>query len=596
MFALAGTQVVGRVAGVELQVEDDSVSRRHAELEVSPSGAVVVRDLGSANGTHVNGERIDGEVTLSPGDLVSFGSTDFQFESGAAAARAPLARAAPRDLGVPTRRGASALPKDEPPEEEELGTDGGGGIAGLLADPKKKKLVMFGGVGAAVVLLLVVGLALSGPKGPPPGEGGGAASGEGPMSEHQQAEELEAAISECRTYSSTQLSSPDWARAEAACQRALEIEPIHPEGNALLRKIRTEREVSETIQKANKALARLRDDEAVELFKKIPADSVYYLEIKTKAMEVADRVRKRSGEDCRRYYNNGNYAIALEPCERYATLACQSMALKDLMPAVGETTCFQGRCPKGSWKPRDETYFKFLQARYRKDPNAPAWACPVYAILRPTVTGTEDNAEKTMLAKYKQQYGEPQIAEGIKDYWRGQANEAIATLQKIRSNTDKAQYHHQVDELVRDITSAEQLFKSVGTSLQQENPDGAADMLREALALDEKTLGKDMVEKYSSFFRSDAVKSMAKVAYQVGKQKADRSNRDRACMTWKTGWEFYKGDADLAKAVSACSNWADGALSQAQTCEDLDKVLVFAVDGDGFKERVAKAKADNHCP
>lgn len=57
-----------------LVVTDSLVSRRHLALGMSASGATVV-DLGSRNGTMVNGERILSEVFLRPGDLVEFGRT-----------------------------------------------------------------------------------------------------------------------------------------------------------------------------------------------------------------------------------------------------------------------------------------------------------------------------------------------------------------------------------------------------------------------------------------------------------------------------------------------------------------------------------------
>jgi pSer/pThr/pTyr-binding forkhead associated (FHA) protein len=61
-----------------VQVEDQNVSRRHAELR--PSGASwTVRDLGSTNGVKVNGRRVS-STRLSPGDQVTIGTTTFLFD------------------------------------------------------------------------------------------------------------------------------------------------------------------------------------------------------------------------------------------------------------------------------------------------------------------------------------------------------------------------------------------------------------------------------------------------------------------------------------------------------------------------------------
>ena len=67
--------LVGRALACDLPVSDATVSRRHAELE-GLDGAILVRDLGSTNGTFVNGERIR-EAVVPPGARLGFGKMDF---------------------------------------------------------------------------------------------------------------------------------------------------------------------------------------------------------------------------------------------------------------------------------------------------------------------------------------------------------------------------------------------------------------------------------------------------------------------------------------------------------------------------------------
>lgn len=69
--------LVGRSSLCDVPVEDPTVSRRHASLEVAAGGAVRVRDLGSLNGTFVNGSRVADQVAV-PGDEVSFGRAAFR--------------------------------------------------------------------------------------------------------------------------------------------------------------------------------------------------------------------------------------------------------------------------------------------------------------------------------------------------------------------------------------------------------------------------------------------------------------------------------------------------------------------------------------
>jgi pSer/pThr/pTyr-binding forkhead associated (FHA) protein len=72
--------IIGRLAGCAVVVSDLNVSRRHAQ--VRRSGTVfVVSDLGSTNGTMVNGSRIDGDTVLHDGDVISVGATQMRFEA-----------------------------------------------------------------------------------------------------------------------------------------------------------------------------------------------------------------------------------------------------------------------------------------------------------------------------------------------------------------------------------------------------------------------------------------------------------------------------------------------------------------------------------
>jgi two-component system, cell cycle response regulator len=72
--------IIGRGADTDLQVDRDSVSRRHAKIIRTPSG-FLVKDLGSTNGTYVNDQPAQ-EQDLRDGDKVKIGNTIFKFLSG----------------------------------------------------------------------------------------------------------------------------------------------------------------------------------------------------------------------------------------------------------------------------------------------------------------------------------------------------------------------------------------------------------------------------------------------------------------------------------------------------------------------------------
>jgi pSer/pThr/pTyr-binding forkhead associated (FHA) protein len=67
-----GVSLVGRGRDAQIWINHESVSRRHAEVAVS-DGEVTVVDLGSRNGTFLNGQRIEGPTTIQCGDELRFG-------------------------------------------------------------------------------------------------------------------------------------------------------------------------------------------------------------------------------------------------------------------------------------------------------------------------------------------------------------------------------------------------------------------------------------------------------------------------------------------------------------------------------------------
>ena len=95
----AGGLTVGRKPGHSLQILDNSVSGKHAELVVDANG-VQVRDLGSTNGTRVGEERVL-EKRLAHGDRVTFGNVELAFEDATIGRLPPLGASGPAAVAAP---------------------------------------------------------------------------------------------------------------------------------------------------------------------------------------------------------------------------------------------------------------------------------------------------------------------------------------------------------------------------------------------------------------------------------------------------------------------------------------------------------------
>ena len=77
-LSAGGVYVVGR-EGADIVINDEKVSRKHAEIGLYGPGAYVLRDLASTNGTWVNGRPVGEKIKLANGNLIRVGDTQIRF-------------------------------------------------------------------------------------------------------------------------------------------------------------------------------------------------------------------------------------------------------------------------------------------------------------------------------------------------------------------------------------------------------------------------------------------------------------------------------------------------------------------------------------
>jgi pSer/pThr/pTyr-binding forkhead associated (FHA) protein len=116
--------IIGREQTADITISDPEISRRHARLFFQ-NGGYIIEDLGSTNGTFVNGQKISGPYLLRPGEVVNFGEhVSVLFESvqvdlnatvvsSAAALKSPIPAAAGK-TPLYTPPPAQAVPQAAP--------------------------------------------------------------------------------------------------------------------------------------------------------------------------------------------------------------------------------------------------------------------------------------------------------------------------------------------------------------------------------------------------------------------------------------------------------------------------------------------------
>jgi pSer/pThr/pTyr-binding forkhead associated (FHA) protein/tetratricopeptide (TPR) repeat protein len=147
--------VIGRANEATVSIPDTSVSRRHAQLR-KIGGGWAVSDLGSGNGTEINGSKIDEETPLRNGDVITLGDSEFSF--------ADSANTTDRHA-LPVRRPGSGAAASAPPPRRP-----GAAPSAMrprvsrsnMPDPEKiarrKKIQMFVALGALAFVMLLAGL------------------------------------------------------------------------------------------------------------------------------------------------------------------------------------------------------------------------------------------------------------------------------------------------------------------------------------------------------------------------------------------------------------------------------------------------------
>ncbi|HET9931048.1 MAG TPA: FHA domain-containing protein [Polyangiaceae bacterium] len=99
-----GETLLGRSPYCTIVLDDPRVSRQHAAIRMTAEG-LSIQDLGSRNGTLVNGQKLRGSLVLQAGDVVQLGAQEIEIELGADAATSSRRRLA--DTGDFTAAAAS---------------------------------------------------------------------------------------------------------------------------------------------------------------------------------------------------------------------------------------------------------------------------------------------------------------------------------------------------------------------------------------------------------------------------------------------------------------------------------------------------------
>ena len=234
---LPARAVIGRVAECDVVLDDDSVSRKHAELARDERGLYKLKDLDSANGTFLNGKRLGKEAVLVPeGAKLRFGDVELVLFRPAA--------------------------KTVSPEQ-------------------RRKLLLYGALGLAV-LLVAIGLVKSSHRA-------------GPAQEVSDGDEAGAAADQAQAA----LESERFDEAARLAQAAIDKDPLAQAPRKLLAQARRELESQKAFNDALAKAQVGREDEALQFLSRVSPQSRFFARARIKAKDLAVAIQRVHGSACR---------------------------------------------------------------------------------------------------------------------------------------------------------------------------------------------------------------------------------------------------------------------------------------------------------
>lgn len=301
-----GEYVVGRANDNPICIPDTSVSRKHILIR-RLGGGWEVSDLGSGNGTLLNGEPLTDAMPLSHGDTLVLGDTELTFNDSSNAtmmmamppapparparggARAAAAPAPAADAGEGEEGELAAVPRRPPPRPEGRVRTSRGRAAAAPADPnaqkRKKRLLL---LTAAVFVMLVGLLAIMKVKQQQEAE----AARKKAMAAQQHRAEIDALFQDAKNL----IRDNKWTEAKAKLLELQEAEPNYGQLPDYLARVEKEIPNQQALDAARGALEKGQLAAAATSLNTVSKDTVLFEQVRSLRTSLNDKADKRVRE------------------------------------------------------------------------------------------------------------------------------------------------------------------------------------------------------------------------------------------------------------------------------------------------------------
>ena len=481
-------QVAGRHVDCDLVIHDSSVSRRHFELTRTPDG-YRLKDLGSGNGTLVNGEAVS-EILLTHGMVIEAGITRLQWQDP----RVPAPVAAPSEAEktqmidiaqlqrdpsfAPGRRPGDKPGTHRPPPEamERPRTDSvrrperERTRTASRPRPEGSRALQWVGLCAVGLLALIGALSLLGLL--PSGD--------------EEARETQAGITAAKVGSAVLMSEGleafkawRWADARRLFEAAREQSPDPTDAEDALERVAQEELASKAMEAVRVSMESNRYQEAIKKLGEVPDTSVYFGDAQALISDAKEGIVSRHLETARTLFGAEKRAQAID--ELQAALA--------VMPADAEVTGLLREYRAADPEPEPRAR-KTGTSRRRQARRGRSTAPPQTTTKRRKKSGFELEPDWPDDPPASQPTPEPlDMAPALSKYSAGKFSDATRILERVMRNTDSDRQRAKAKRLISDIRAFQNLWETGNADAAAENLSGAISSLKHARVLDKSISG-----------------------------------------------------------------------------------------------------------
>jgi len=494
---------VGRDAELEVFLDDPTVSRRQARMQVT-EGGITILDLRSSNGTYINGEKAKRGVAL-PGNHIRFGEVAFRLEQ-----EQPLA---------------------EPAAQHKI------------SSPKKTIAIV--GIAVSVIALAVIGLAVKHRLAH--NKKKHASSGLQTLADKQRRH-----FSALTRQGKQALDNQRWQQAVEAFESAAEDYPTATDrtsAQALAARARSELEASRTMVTADAAFDSATNldgwRKARALYKNIPSRSYYSPVAQQKLEKVALRIAK--------YYETEGLTYAKGPLrakrKAHEYLCSYFKTIADIPTTIAGEARNRNRL-----KDLDAYLARRLKGKKR---NVLSKCTAPRFLHRLTAVAARPGEDPATLLRKK--YGVESIVGATMLYYQGHMDQALLRLGKLRT-LRKLESHRQAISRIRESLALIKGKLAVADAALHSNDVNKADHnLIEAIKQETKILPPPL----RSFTTRDAAKRLAERFYALGNEQFGLSRYRKAYQYWSRGKYFDPAHTNILNGLVRLEKEAVRMLDQA---------------------------------